>query len=308
MRVLGASRGQVSRAVLLEAVVVGLLSSVDRADRRHRGRARPQGAVRRLRRAAARRSDDRRDAHRDRVVRGRHPGHRGGGLHAGPPGQPGRPAGGAARRGDARPVAASGRPSSGTIVLRRRRGRDDQVAGRRRRPASCSASAPCSRSSASRCCRRWSAGRSPRRVGRLFSRRLPGRLGRENAVRNPRRTAATAAALMIGLALISAVTVLGSSLKASVAKTVERRDRRRLHPQHPGPGLPGRRAQPTPKAGRRVAAPPGSRSTGCSCCDNASCSHAKQIFVTAFPAAAIGDLVNITTVDGSDDLEARTRS
>ena len=57
-------------------------------------------------------------------------------------------------------------------------------------------------------------------VGRLFSRRLPGRLGRENAVRNPRRTAATAAALMIGLALISAVTVLGSSLKASVAKTI----------------------------------------------------------------------------------------
>ena len=55
-------------------------------------------------------------------------------------------------------------------------------------------------------------------VGRLFSRRLPGRLGKENAVRNPRRTAATAAALMIGLALISAVTVLGSSLKASVAK------------------------------------------------------------------------------------------
>jgi putative ABC transport system permease protein len=37
-------------------------------------------------------------------------------------------------------------------------------------------------------------------------------------------------------------------------------------------------------------------------CDNASCKAAKQVFVTAFPSSAIGDLVNITTVDGSDSL------
>ena len=61
-------------------------------------------------------------------------------------------------------------------------------------------------------------------VGRLFpGRRLPGRLGRENAVRNPRRTAATAVALMIGLALISAGRRCSArSLKASVAKTRRR--------------------------------------------------------------------------------------
>jgi putative ABC transport system permease protein len=55
-------------------------------------------------------------------------------------------------------------------------------------------------------------------VGLLFQRRLPGRLGRQNSLRNPRRTAATAAALMIGLALVAAVGVLGSSLKDSVRK------------------------------------------------------------------------------------------
>ncbi len=47
-----------------------------------------------------------------------------------------------------------------------------------------------------------------------------GRLGRENAMRNPRRTASTASALMIGLAVVSAFAVLGASIKQSVKDTV----------------------------------------------------------------------------------------
>jgi len=47
------------------------------------------------------------------------------------------------------------------------------------------------------------------------------RLGRENAMRNPRRTAATASALMIGLGLVAMVAVLGASLKASVTAALE---------------------------------------------------------------------------------------
>ncbi len=43
-----------------------------------------------------------------------------------------------------------------------------------------------------------------------------GRLARENSMRNPARTAATAAALMIGLALMTFVGVLASGLKSSV--------------------------------------------------------------------------------------------
>jgi putative ABC transport system permease protein len=45
-------------------------------------------------------------------------------------------------------------------------------------------------------------------------------LARRNALRNPRRTASTATALMIGLALVSTVTVVASSMKASVAEVV----------------------------------------------------------------------------------------
>ncbi|HEX2054441.1 MAG TPA: FtsX-like permease family protein [Actinomycetota bacterium] len=50
---------------------------------------------------------------------------------------------------------------------------------------------------------------------------MPGRLARRNAARNPRRTAATAAALMIGLALVGLVSILGESIKASTEKVVD---------------------------------------------------------------------------------------
>jgi putative ABC transport system permease protein len=52
-------------------------------------------------------------------------------------------------------------------------------------------------------------------------RRLTGRLARENAQRNPSRTAVTAAALMIGLALVAFVTVFSAGLKSSVAQVVD---------------------------------------------------------------------------------------
>ncbi len=50
---------------------------------------------------------------------------------------------------------------------------------------------------------------------------LPGRLARENAVRNPRRTASTAAALMIGVALIAFVAVFAAGLTATVDRAVD---------------------------------------------------------------------------------------
>ena len=48
-----------------------------------------------------------------------------------------------------------------------------------------------------------------------------GRLARENALRNPRRTAATASALMIGLALVSAMAVIGESTNESIDVALE---------------------------------------------------------------------------------------
>ncbi|MBE1536213.1 ABC transporter permease [Actinomadura algeriensis] len=60
-------------------------------------------------------------------------------------------------------------------------------------------------------------------LGAPFARLLgaPGRLARRNALRNPRRTAATAAALMIGLALITVVNVLGSTMRTSIEQQIE---------------------------------------------------------------------------------------
>ncbi len=60
-------------------------------------------------------------------------------------------------------------------------------------------------------------------LGLVFSRSVPGRLGRLNSARNPRRTAITAAALMVGLALITGVHVVLESATASFATMVDTR-------------------------------------------------------------------------------------
>jgi putative ABC transport system permease protein len=54
---------------------------------------------------------------------------------------------------------------------------------------------------------------------RLFG--STGHLARENALRNPRRTAATASALMVGLALVSAFSIIGASTNASVDRLID---------------------------------------------------------------------------------------
>ena len=51
---------------------------------------------------------------------------------------------------------------------------------------------------------------------------VTGGLARRNALRSPKRTAATASALMIGVAVVSLFTVFGASLKATMDQTVSR--------------------------------------------------------------------------------------
>jgi len=58
-------------------------------------------------------------------------------------------------------------------------------------------------------------------IGRPFRRTASGKLGSENANRSPRRTASTAAALMIGLGLVTFVWVFAASLKASATATLD---------------------------------------------------------------------------------------
>jgi putative ABC transport system permease protein len=49
-----------------------------------------------------------------------------------------------------------------------------------------------------------------------------GTLARENAMRNPKRTSTTAAALMIGVALVAFITILAASTKASISSTLDK--------------------------------------------------------------------------------------
>jgi putative ABC transport system permease protein len=63
-----------------------------------------------------------------------------------------------------------------------------------------------------------------RLLGAPFARRhrLTGRLARENAARNPGRTAASASALMVGLALVLFVTIFASGLRHSSAAIIDK--------------------------------------------------------------------------------------
>ena len=60
-------------------------------------------------------------------------------------------------------------------------------------------------------------------VGRPLERvrGVPARIAHENSVRNPGRTASTAAALMIGLALVSFVAIFAAGLKGSIDDAIE---------------------------------------------------------------------------------------
>jgi putative ABC transport system permease protein len=72
---------------------------------------------------------------------------------------------------------------------------------------------------------------SPRLVGPLASlvggplerfRGVPGRLAHENTVRNPGRTAGTAAALMIGIALVAFVAVFAAGIRGSIDDAIDK--------------------------------------------------------------------------------------
>ena len=60
-------------------------------------------------------------------------------------------------------------------------------------------------------------------LGRPLARafKISGKLGRENSMRSPRRTAQTSSALMVGLALVSTISVFGASLSKSATSSVD---------------------------------------------------------------------------------------
>ena len=84
-------------------------------------------------------------------------------------------------------------------------------------------SARCSSSSVRSCSGRC----SPAQLSKIISAPLPrikgmtGTLARENAARNPKRTATTATALVIGVALVGFITIFAASAKASIAHAID---------------------------------------------------------------------------------------
>jgi putative ABC transport system permease protein len=57
-------------------------------------------------------------------------------------------------------------------------------------------------------------------LGWVFSWNVPGKLGQRNSARNPRRTAITAGAVMVGIAIVTAISTIFTSLSTSIGETV----------------------------------------------------------------------------------------
>src|SRR3954469_2400480 len=68
---------------------------------------------------------------------------------------------------------------------------------------------------------------------------VSGELARENAMRNPKRTASTAMALVIGLTMVAAVTVFASSLKSSFSDVLTSSVKAQLYVITPSPNAEG---------------------------------------------------------------------
>jgi putative ABC transport system permease protein len=129
---------------------------------------------------------------------------------------------------------------------------------------------------------------------------VPGRLARENATRQPRRSASTAAALMIGVALVAFVAIFAAGLKASIDDAVDRGVKGELVVQ-------SETFQPIPRAASRaLAAVPGVETVSPIRFANARVEGTDgTTSVTGVDPATVGDVLELTWTDGSAGLLAR---
>src|SRR5690349_6106171 len=81
-----------------------------------------------------------------------------------------------------------------------------------------------------------------------------GLLARNNAVQNPKRTSAAAAALMVGVALVALIAVMASSTKSSISALIDSSMRADFVVS--GAGQPGGESGFSPSLQRRIAALP----------------------------------------------------
>ncbi|MGW4561885.1 ABC transporter permease [Streptomyces sp. NPDC004561] len=121
---------------------------------------------------------------------------------------------------------------------------------------------------------------------------VSGKLARQNSVRNPRRTAATASALMIGLTLITGMTVMAGSLQTSIDKMASSAIRADYVVSM------ANRFPLSPEVARKIAATDGV--TASSPLRNAeSRIDGKTEFLTGVTGSAIGKLTDLKVDDGT---------
>ncbi|GIF67424.1 membrane protein [Asanoa ishikariensis] len=133
-------------------------------------------------------------------------------------------------------------------------------------------------------------------LGRIFSWSVPGKLGRLNSGRNPRRTAITAAALMVGIALVTGVGVIVSSAKTSIAGAVESVDAQLIiQGTQTGPRAPTF----APAVVDQAKAVPGVRDVVGVASDLATVDGEQQFVTSVTDAAPIPGIYGSTAVAGS---------
>lgn len=137
-------------------------------------------------------------------------------------------------------------------------------------------------------------------LGRPLSaaRGMQGRLATENAVRNPRRTAATASALMIGLALVSFVVIMGASFTKTADAAIEESFASDF--QIAPAGFQLGEGNPGPLIEEQVSAIDGVALTTSQLFGVVDI-DGNDTFVSAFDAEAIDQTLSFTTVEGGDD-------
>ncbi|MGY3202151.1 ABC transporter permease [Streptomyces sp. TE5632] len=130
-------------------------------------------------------------------------------------------------------------------------------------------------------------------VLRVFG--VSGKLARQNSVRNPRRTAATASALMIGLTLITGMTVVAGSLQKSIDKMAASSIKADyVVSMANGHGL-------TPDVGRTLREADGVAAT--SPMRNAAARiGGETVFLTGVDGAAIGELTEFPVREGAFEV------
>jgi putative ABC transport system permease protein len=139
-------------------------------------------------------------------------------------------------------------------------------------------------------------------LGRPVSalRGLTGNLARQNALRHPRRTAATAAALMIGVSVVALFTVFGDSLKASASQGIDDTLTADVVVDTPGYGGQTGSSGFAPELAQQITGIPGVRSATGVRGGNALINGATHAITVADPAT-VGDVLDLDVSGGAVD-------